>query len=225
MATGAFTTALLAAALLPGAFFQWAYERNAGRYSIGLKDRFLRISGMSAVMLAVFAWPLHRLYANYWQRIVDGDSLPRLIYTIPIVYFLVPLVLGWLYGYSLKNGQAWATLLAGSGRFSTAWDYALHEREGAWIRCKLKSGVWVGGVFANKVNGTNNSKKRSYASGYPEPHELYIEPTVILDEDTGEFLFTGDKPQFGLGGLWLKGEDIAILQIIDGPEGKTGHDQ
>ena len=30
-------------ALLPGAFFVWSFERNAGRYGIGLRDRAFRI--------------------------------------------------------------------------------------------------------------------------------------------------------------------------------------
>lgn len=35
-------------ALLPGALYVWAFERQAGRYGIGLSDRVLRFVGGSA---------------------------------------------------------------------------------------------------------------------------------------------------------------------------------
>lgn len=98
MSTGASVAVLLPLALLPGAFFQWAFERNAGRYGITLKDRLLRITGVSAVFLSIAAWPLHRIYANHWTEIKAGSPLPTLMYVTPVVYLLIPSVLGWIYG-------------------------------------------------------------------------------------------------------------------------------
>jgi len=215
--SGAIATSLLAAALLPGALFQWGFERNAGRYGIGLKDRILRVTGTSALFLAMFAWPLHWLYANYWDQIAAGKILPRLIYAIPIIYLLIPSIIGWIYGSSLKKEKAWARKLAGTNRFPTAWDYALSGRKGGWIRCQLKSGIWVGGLFSDLNSGEDvKSHKRSYASGYPEAHELYLYPTVLMDRETGEFKTREDgQPLLGIGGLLLFGEEIAIVEFID----------
>lgn len=224
MTSGAIATSLLAAALLPGALFQWGFERNAGRYGIGLKDRILRVTGTSALFLAIFAWPLHWLYANYWGQITTKDSLPRSIYAVPIIYLLVPSFVGWIYGSSLKNEKTWARKLAGTNRFPTAWDYALSGRKGGWIRCQLKSDIWVGGLFSDTKE--RNSNKSSYASGYPEPHELYLYPTVLMDRETGEFKTEQDgQPSLSSSGLWLHAEEIAILEFIEDVDWSDKHAQ
>lgn len=138
MTSGAIATTLIAATLLPGAFFQWSFERNAGRFGITLKDRLLRTTGISATFLALFTWPLHRMYANYWKEITSGDHLPIAIYFVPVVYLSIPLIVGWLSGFSLKKDWAWAKRVAGRRRFPTAWDYAFSDQKSGWIRCKLK---------------------------------------------------------------------------------------
>ena len=50
-------TLTLIVLLLPGAMCSWMFERLAGRFGIGLKDRALRFMGVSAVLLAFAAWP------------------------------------------------------------------------------------------------------------------------------------------------------------------------
>ena len=44
--------AVLAVALLPGALHVWAFERQAGRWGIGLSDRLLRFVGGSVLFHA-----------------------------------------------------------------------------------------------------------------------------------------------------------------------------
>ena len=55
--------AVVVLAMLPGALYVWAFERQAGRYGIGLSDRILRFAGGSAVLLAIFAGPLYAVHA------------------------------------------------------------------------------------------------------------------------------------------------------------------
>ena len=76
MASSLQAVTLLVVALLPGAFFVWGFERNAGRYGIGLKDRTLRLVGASSAFIAVSTWVLYWLYANHWQAFKSGELLP-----------------------------------------------------------------------------------------------------------------------------------------------------
>ena len=43
--------AVITIALLPGALYVWAFERQAGRWGIGFSDRALRFVGGSALLL------------------------------------------------------------------------------------------------------------------------------------------------------------------------------
>ena len=219
MSTGASAAILLPLALLPGAFFQWAFERNAGRYGITLRDRLVRITGISAIFLSASAWPLHRIYANYWTQFKEGHSLPTLMYVAPVAYILIPLVLGWLYGYSIENNWSVTRSLAGKKRFPTAWDYAFSTSHRGWIRCQLQSGEWVRGMYSS----TESPGHTSYATGYPEPHELYLFPIVEMDQENGSFCATEKgEPLLGLGGLLIRWEEIAMLNFIaDEGEGAT----
>ena len=222
MSTGASAVVLLPLALLPGAFFQWAFERNAGRYGITLKDRLLRITGVSAVFLSITAWSLHRIYANYWIQITSGSSLPTLMYVAPIAYLMIPAAIGWLYGYSIEHNWGVTSSFAGKKRFPTAWDYAFGTSNRGWIRCQLQSGEWVGGMYSS----TESPSHTSYATAYPEPHELYLFPIVEMDQETGSFCVTdAHEPLLGLGGLLIRWEEIAILNFItDESEGATSEE-
>lgn len=46
---------IFALAILPGALYIWAFEREAGRWGIGLSDRIFRFVAASAVFQLLFA--------------------------------------------------------------------------------------------------------------------------------------------------------------------------
>ena len=116
MASGLQALTIIVVALLPGAFFVWGFERNAGRYGIGLRDRALRLVGTSAVFLALFASALYWLYARYWDSFVSGESLPIWFLVVPIAYVAIPGTLGWAFGSQVRRGTNWARVLAGPDR-------------------------------------------------------------------------------------------------------------
>ncbi len=210
MATGAFTTALLAAALLPGAFFQWGFERRAGRFGLGLRDRSLRIASGSAFILAVYATPLYWLHTNYWAQFRDG-ALPIWMPTVlSVVYLGVPLTGGWCLGWGVRKQRSWAKLLVQDNRIPTAWDHMFSGRPAGWVRCKLKSGTWVAGAYAGESDGVS-----SYASGYPEKMDLYLSPIVMTHPSTGAFIYDDeDNVCLDAGGLWLQAEQIEMINFI-----------
>lgn len=197
-------------ALLPGALYVWAFERQAGRYGIGLSDRILRFVGGSAVLLAVFASPLYALHANFTGDVMAGRPLPWWLAAVPLAYVGVPLVAGTVLGVGLRRGWQLAKIVAGPDPAPRAWDYLFQYHIDGWLRCRLKSGTWLGGAYAD-ANG-----KRSYAAGYPEPQDLYLAASVEVDPETGEFALDDDgRPRLGPGGLLLRWEEVEYLEFID----------
>ena len=146
-------------ALLPGALYVWSFERQAGRYGIGLSDRILRFVGGSAVLLAVFSSPLYLLHMSFTADVLAGRPLPSWLAGVPLAYVGVPLAAGTALGVGLRHDWLIARIVAGPDPAPRAWDYLFQYHIDGWIRCRLKSGTWLGGAYAN-ANG-----KRSYASG------------------------------------------------------------
>jgi len=202
--------AVVVIALLPGALYVWSFERQAGRYGISLSDRVLRFVGGSAIILAFFAVPLYWLYSNYGTAIEAGRALPPWLGILPIAYVFVPLVAGTLVGVSIRRDWGWAKWLSAPDPAPRAWDYLFQYNVDGWIRCRLKSGTWLAGAYAN-ANG-----RRSYAAGYPEPQDLYLAATVEVDAESGEFVVGEDgNPTLGSGGMLLRWDELEYLEFID----------
>ena len=211
--TGLGVATLVLVALLPGALFTWSFERWAGRFGIGLQDRALRFVGGSAVLLSIAAWPLYWLYAGYWDRLVDRQALPWWIWFAPILYTVLPVVGGGLLGLGWKKKWSWARYISGRDRTPQAWDHLFQDRPAGWVRCKLKSGTWVGGAFA-EVDG-----RRPYASGYPESQDLYLPAILPLDHDSGEVLINGDgTPELQGSGILIRWDEIEYLDFTEATE-------
>lgn len=79
----------------------------------------------------------------------------------------------------------------------SAWDFAFKRSQEAFIRVLLTDGTFVGGWFG----------RNSFAAGYPDDHELYLEEVYSLDEHGKFGEPTGD-------GVWISGAEIATLEII-----------
>ena len=209
MASSLQTVTVFVVALLPGAFFVWSFERNAGRYGIGLRDRAFRLVGTSAAFIALAAYPLYWLYSNYWTAFASREPLPLWLLVVPIAYVAVPSSLGWLVGVGLHNGAQWAQSLAGLKRAPRAWDHLFQGSDAGWVRCKMKSGAWIGGIYAEI------DKQKPYASGYPESQEIYLTRSVGVDPVYGSFRLGGDdQPHQGDGGLLMRWEEIEYLEFI-----------
>ncbi len=102
----------------------------------------------------------------------------------------IPTVVGSVVGSGTEKEKSWSKLVVGPDLAPMAWDFLFqtHSLDG-WVRLRLKSGIWLGGAFA-EANG-----RRSYAAGYPEPQDLFLAAAVRVDPDSGEFLQTDDgKP-------------------------------
>ena len=213
MASSVQALTLVAVALLPGAFFVWGFERNAGRYGISLRDRALRLVGTSAVFLAVFVRILYLLYTNYWDSFTSGEPLPGWIWSLPVIYVGVPGVLGWAFGKEVRRGTRWARALAGRARAPRAWDHLFQDSPSGYVRCRMKSGLWVAGGY-----GEDNGRK-PYASGYPDAQEIYLTRLFHVDPLTGGFQFDENgNIAVGSGALLIAWEEVELMEFIFEPE-------
>lgn len=210
--------AVLVVALLPGALYLWSFERQAGRYGIGLSDRLLRFIGGSAVFLCFLAWPVYRLTSEYWLPISNREAVPWWLAIFPILYVFMPISVGTLIGYGQRQRWQWATLLSGPDPAPRAWDYLFQYNVDGWVRCRLKSGTWLGGAYAN-ANG-----RRSYTAGYPEHQDIYLAASIEIDSETGEIpLNEEENPILGGGGILIRWEEIEYLEFID-PRQRRRHE-
>lgn len=198
-------------AVLPGALYTWAFERLVGRWGVGLSDRLLRFAGGSAIFHAVTAPFTYWLWVTFWRssRVPDGASLPLQVWLVPLFYVGIPVALGTIAALGHRAEKPWARLLTGSDPAPRAWDYLFQGHPDGWIRCRMKSGVWIGGAFADS-NG-----RRSYVAGYPEPADLYLAQAVDVDPETGEFRLVDGAPSLADSGLLLRWEEVEYLEFID----------
>jgi hypothetical protein len=203
--------AVFLVALLPGALYVWAFERQAGRWGIGLSDRVLRFVGGSAIFHALLAPLTFRLWFEQWPDIREGSGVGLVTWLLILAYVLIPVTLGTLVGTGTRKGRAWSRWLTGPYPAPRAWDFLLSGETEGWIRFKLKSGVWLAGVYAK------GNERISYASGYPEVQELFLSVGIRVDPDTGEFTFDDNGDVYvTTGGLLVRWEEIEYLEFIEG---------
>lgn len=128
-------------ALLPGALYVWSFERQAGRYGVGLSDRLLRFLGGSALFLTVFTVPLYVLWTEYWEPLSQGEPVPLWLGLAPLAYALMPVAGGTVVGTGLRRGWRWVTAFTGPHPAPRAWDYLFQYRVDGWVRLSTEVGA------------------------------------------------------------------------------------
>jgi hypothetical protein len=80
-----------------------------------------------------------------------------------------------------------------------AWDHFFSERPNTYLRVRVRSGTWIAGRFA----------AASYAGGFPNDTDLYLEEAWEIDQESGEL---GDR---GLGfPVYVPADTIEWLDVI-----------
>jgi hypothetical protein len=159
--------------------------------------------------------PTYYLYRTQFVtgRFEHGREAPYAIEFAALVYFVGPLLIGWLAGTAKSKQLRVARIIAPGTLEPRAWDHLASRKPlGVW-RLRLKSGRWIAGYFAKASDGS-----RSYISGYPEDGDLYLSVTVLIDQETGEF--QRDKDGGPLlheqAGIYVKLSEVEYAQIIRG---------
>ncbi|HWH26543.1 MAG TPA: DUF6338 family protein [Pseudolysinimonas sp.] len=89
----------------------------------------------------------------------------------------------------------------------TAWDYGNKTVGEGWVRIRIDSGVWVGGLF----------DEGSRFSTYPEPRDIFIAQQWKLGP-TGEF----QSAVAGSQGVWLAVKDEYVVEWLQDQEDTDG---
>ena len=214
-------------AVLPGALYTWAFEREVGRWGIGLSDRVLRFVGTSGLFLSVYAYPLYLLWTFYLHArvetnegvvfrnlVLEGEAVPWWLFLVPVAYIGLPLALGTFGALAVNRGWTRTSrVIAGIDPAPRAWDFLFSPRPTGLVRARLKgTDGWVGGLFGED----------SYAAGYPEsPQDIYLERAYDVEADGSFARDDRGNPQELGSGILVRADDILHLEFIslEGEEG------
>jgi Family of unknown function (DUF6338) len=209
---------VLLLALLPGAIYVWAFEREAGGWGLGVTDRLLRFVGVSAVFHVVAAPITYILYQHYivTGELAHGKPISFLLWLAAVVYVAIPAALGAFVGNATAGGKGWTRFIVGRSPAPRAWDhlFSAHDLNG-WVRLKLKNDEWVIGAYARSDSG----RLRSYAAGYPNAQDLYLLDTAECEPHTGKFILARGQPKLRGVGVLVRWEEVLYLEFIDSRTG------
>jgi Family of unknown function (DUF6338) len=185
---------ILLVAVLPGAIYTWAFEREAGPYGVTLADRVLRFVAGSTVMHLVLGWPeylVFRLAIEGRERILAGQF--AVLWLGLLVLAALPAAAGTVLGelYATRTARTgwrglrrWLTanqerrllrFLLGRDPAPRAWDDLFSEQLQCYLRVRTTGDRWLAGKFAGA----------SYAAGYPDQPDLLMEEAYEVDQETG----------------------------------------
>lgn len=209
-------------AILPGALYTWAFEREAGAWGVGLGDRLLRFFGASAV-LSILTLPL--LYEAYGRYVLtgalrQGDPLPWWIWLFPAGLLLLPVVTGWGVGWATRHGKAWVRPLVGPAPAPRGWDQLFRTpRLGGYVRLKLSDGTWLVGSWAS--SSPNNGLPGSFAAGFPHEQDLYFVDTYEVDSDGQPKVADDGTPVLTGAASLVRWDQVTYADFIEDPEGPS----
>ncbi|HEX2294267.1 MAG TPA: DUF6338 family protein [Actinomycetota bacterium] len=204
--------AVAAIAVLPGALYAWSYERQVGNWGIGLSDRLFRFLGTSALFHVLVAPVTYWIWTNHVRSgdLSAGRPLPAYVWLAVAAYAAIPIALGSRVGRATAAHEHWARRFTGSRPAPRAWDYFFASEPRGWVRLKLKSGTWMGGVFRFSSHALT-----SYAAGYPEAQDLFLSETADVDPATGRFILVDGEPRLRGTSLLIRWEEVEFLEFGD----------
>ncbi|MEX3105961.1 MULTISPECIES: DUF6338 family protein [unclassified Streptomyces] len=195
---------LVVVALLPGVVYQFVRERRRGPVpgETDLGHRLLRGLTASIVLDSLY----FAVLGGELAALVRPESFPERTRAAALHALLL------LFAFPALGAIAvsWAEQRRLRARYRgtpTAWDHMFRDRGGCFVRVRLKDGTWVGGWYG----------VRSYATSYPQGPELYLESSYRMAAD-GTFIAKVESTS----GLYVRAEDIDILELIDPPDRRPG---
>jgi hypothetical protein len=193
---------LLVLFVLPGITYQFVRERMRGPVpgERDLSERVLRALTASVALdafylIAVGPQIVHLIRPAGRPWFSTATAEPRQAAAAALALFIViPAGAAWLVGMIERRRHP--------SRFDpvpTAWDSTFRGRSACFVRARLKSGAWIGGWYG----------RRSRASAYPNPADLYLESAYEMGSD-GSF---GPRAR-ATEGLYVRMDDIEVLEFV-----------
>lgn len=213
--------AVSAIALLPGALYVWAFEREVGNWGVGLSDRVLRFFGTSAIFHVLLLPLTYWVWTTFIRTgdVATGEPLPLYLWLLAIGYIAVPFATGAIVGRGTREGWEWVATFTGPNPAPRAWDHFFASRPDGWVRLRLNRGVWIGGVYATSREGLP-----SYAAGYPDAQDLFLAEAVEVDPETGAFVLRDGRPIFRGVSILIRWDEVELLEFSDSTESEDPSD-
>jgi hypothetical protein len=212
-------------ALLPGALYTWAFEREAAAWGAKASDRILRFVGMSTIFHAAAAPLSFYIYAHaiHGRALFSHEMKYLWLWPIALLYVAVPIAAGWIIGAGARNRRPWVRIFVGAAPAPRAWDHFFSTPNlTGWIRLRLKSGEWIFGAYA----GGESSPIKSYAAGYPEDQDILLSQTIVCDQSMGNMTpGPGGLPQFRNLAILVRWDEVSYLEYVIDPIGGGEHDR
>ena len=214
-------TLVLIAFLLPGAFAAWGFQWQRSWYGLRSRDWTIRLAGFSALLLALGAWPLYWFFSHFGSNFDQLKPVSRWAVLAPVIYLSVPVAAG--------VGLAWASnrfprirgLFLSPRQQPSAWDHVFGTERAGFVRCRMRSGHWVGGILTkHRVVDVGRNIIAPPLPSYvgqdgPDNFDLYLSVGVYLNQDTGEPLREDDGALRLTGtGVLLARENIDHLEFL-----------
>lgn len=202
------TVAVAFVALVPGAAAAAGFEWHSVRYGRRSKDWVLRLLLFSGLWLAAGFWAWHWLAMNHWASLVSLRPVPWYVNLVPASFVGVPYTFGWGVGWLTAHAPHRMRRLLGGNRTPTAWDHLFETQEAGLLRCRLRSGRWVGGFYAE------DKKATSYAGADDDDRDLYIARAILFDQQTAAPVLRNGVPVETNGGILLQRRDVESLEFM-----------
>jgi len=152
-----------------------------------------------SVLLRLYGWdPLPGLDLPVYKTYESFANLHRnRFYAFLALYALVVPMFWPILASQVRTSKLFTTFLPSP--IKKPWDYFFSTRIPCWVIVHLASGERIAGTY----------EKKSFASSYPAPEQLYLEKVWILDENNN---FT-QAVKNSLGTL-ISGEHITYIEFL-----------
>lgn len=213
----------LVLAVIPGFVYQATRSQLSGPTPDDRDGlvRVLRALGVSAFLVLVYVGVLGSFITDAAKQPVAALmrdpraaawELIGLVFVVPVISAITVHVLTIFSVPERISGLLYKILRAHDvspyDSTPTAWDYAGNHLRTGFVRVLTKDGRWLGGRLG----------ENSYLTGYPEPHEVFLQQAWVLDTDDGSFI----EPTTGITGAWIRCDDAQLVQFIQDDPGQDG---
>ncbi|WP_420623311.1 DUF6338 family protein [Candidatus Poriferisodalis sp.] len=188
--------------LVPGAAAASGFEWHSVRYGRRGRDWVLRLLLFSGLWLgagfALWRW----LAAEYWDELIGREPVPWWLNVVPVTFVVVPYGIGWMLGWLTVRHPSRMRKVLGGNREPTAWDHVFETRQAGFVRCRLRNGRWVGGLYVKHAPVT------SWAATDEADRDLYLARAILFNQDDGSPVLHDGVPFETQGGILLQRSDI-----------------